>query len=292
METLWTWLLAAATGAIGSLVDTTSGMGFGALSTTILVASGLVPATVIASVNIAKVGSGIAGGLSHWRMGNVRWRWVLPLALPGVAGGIIGALALTSVDPDVFRRVTPWLLVAMGVLVIRRSLSGRFDLPPRVAGASAIAAIGDAPAVSAATSHSGARTPEAGRVLTARVRKAWTGASLYVIGFVAGLLNSATGAYGPFATSALLLVRRGRPRFAIGTVTLVEVAVAAAVAGTLLARLGASPLGWQLPAALVAGALVTAPFGAWLSARVPARAMGIAVGTVMISMNAFILASS
>ncbi|MBI4219066.1 MAG: sulfite exporter TauE/SafE family protein [Chloroflexi bacterium] len=270
------WVIVAATGAFGGLVDATAGMGFGALSTTVLVATGFVPAAVVASVNIAKVGSGIAGGLSHWRMGNVRWNWALPLAASGILGGVAGALFVTSLQPDLLRRLLPWILIGMGLLIIRRAISRGFDLPPGVSGGSAVAAIGDAPAVTDTR-------------LVSAVSRWWSAWSLHVIGFVAGLLNSATGAYGPFATSAIMLAKRGRPRYAIGTVSLVEVAVAGSVAITLLIRLRSDGMGWQLPAALMAGALVTAPIGAWLSGRIPAKPMAVAVGAVMIAINTLVL---
>ncbi|MBI4305114.1 MAG: sulfite exporter TauE/SafE family protein [Chloroflexi bacterium] len=277
MQSLVEWIIVAATGAFGELVDTTAGMGFGALSTTVLVATGFVPAAVVASVNLAKVGSGIAGGLSHWRMGNVRWNWALPLAASGILGGITGALVVTSFEPDLLRRLLPWILIGMGLLIVRRAVTRGFDLPPGVSGGSAVAAIGDAPVAGEAR-------------LTPWIVRWWSMWSLHVIGFFAGMLNSATGAYGPFATSAVMLAKRGRPRYAIGTVSLVEVAVAGAVAITLLVRLQAEGIGWQLPAALMAGALITAPIGAWLSGKIPARPMDVAVGAVMIAINALVLA--
>lgn len=272
--------LVAAVGAFGSLVDTAAGMGFGTLSTTVLVASGYVPAVVVLSVNVAKVPGGIAGGIAHWRLGNVRWNWVVPLAISGVAGGVAGAIYVTSVSPEFLRRIVPWLLILMGVLIVRRAINGRFHTSPPVDGGSAVAAIGDAPIILAVK-----RRP--------RIPLRFRNLSLYLIGFVAGGLNSATGAYGPFATSGLILARGGRPRYAIGTATLVEVAVAAAVSATLLVRIASSSaINWQLPVALTLGAVVAAPVGAWLSSRIPARPLALAVGVVLIVINGIVIASA
>ncbi|MBM3959857.1 MAG: sulfite exporter TauE/SafE family protein [SAR202 cluster bacterium] len=274
MGSLFSLVLVSSVGALGSLVDTAAGMGFGALSTTILVASGYAPATVVLSVNIAKVPGGIAGAVAHWRLGNIRRNWVIPLVISGVIGGVTGAIYVTSMSPELVRRIVPWLLIVMGVLIIRRAVNGRFQVSPPVAGGSAVTAIGDAPIVQHARRRRRTARP---------LRDLW----LYVIGFAAGALNSATGAFGPFATSGLILARGRRPRHAIGTVTLVEVAVAAAVSITLLARIATSSsgIGWQLPAALTLGAVVAAPAGAWLSSRIPARPLALSVGIVLILIN-------
>lgn len=274
MVSLFDMTLVALVGAFGSFVDTAAGMGFGALSTTVLVASGYAPAMVVVSVNLAKVPGGIAGGLAHWRLGNVRWNWVLPLAISGVLGGVAGAIYVTSFSPETLRRIVPWLLVGIGFLIVRRAVSEKFQIPPRVDGGSAVTAIGGAPTDLAPRRR---HTPPVLR-----------DASLYATGFVAGVFNSATGAYGPIATSGLILAKGGRPKIAVGTSTLVEVAVAAAVSVTLLVRIATSSafdLSWQLPVALTLGAVVAAPVGAWVSSRLPARPLTFAVGVVLIAIN-------
>src|SRR5687767_15291488 len=92
--TLGVWLLVILAGAVGQFVDAAVGMGFGVLASSFMIAAGVSPAIVVATVNLAKVGNGLFSAVSHASMGNVRWRWVLPLALPGVVGAVLGALLL------------------------------------------------------------------------------------------------------------------------------------------------------------------------------------------------------
>ena len=47
-----------------------------------VVAERLIGRTLVATVNLAKVGSGLSASISHWRFGNVERSWVLPLAIP------------------------------------------------------------------------------------------------------------------------------------------------------------------------------------------------------------------
>ena len=80
-------LLVALAGFFASMVDGALGMGFGPTSSSILLAAGISPGAVSASVNLAKMATGIAAALSHWRLGNIDKRLVLRLALPGNAIG-------------------------------------------------------------------------------------------------------------------------------------------------------------------------------------------------------------
>src|SRR6266508_5277011 len=101
-----TLVLVAIAGFAASFVDGVLGMGFGPTSSSILLATGLTPAAVSTTVNIAKVVTGTAGGAAHWRFGNVDRRLVLQLAGPGVVGAIIGVTVLANVDGD---RLRPYL---------------------------------------------------------------------------------------------------------------------------------------------------------------------------------------
>ena len=89
-------------GLAAQLVDGSLGMAYGVTSSTLLVASGVAPAMASASVHFAEVGTTLASGASHWRFGNVDWRTVLMLGVPG-------RLALTQGPPSspIFRQRLP-----------------------------------------------------------------------------------------------------------------------------------------------------------------------------------------
>jgi uncharacterized membrane protein YfcA len=158
----------------------------------------------------------------------------------------------------------------MGLIILRRFLS-KSPFLPLVAGGSqdVVYVIPPAPG----RGHS--------RNLRAIPSEVWLGS----IGFVGGILNGLSGAFGPFATSAVVLTQRRHPRFAIGTVNFVEFFVAGAISIVVLSRVPWGTLSWELPVALVAGSVITAPLGAKLSRHLPERAVGIAVGLALVALN-------
>lgn len=113
---------------------------------------------------------------------------------------------------------------------------------------------------------------------------AWTAP----IGLVAGFLDaSGGGGWGPVATSTL--VGSGHaPRTSIGSVNTTEFFVTIAAATTFFIELGASPLRNLIP--LVIGGLLAAPLGGWAVKHVPARALMIAVGVLVMALAGWQLA--
>ena len=79
------FLTFAFVGFFAQLADSALGMGFGVISSSVLLAQGVPPPLVSASVNAAKVPTGIAAGISHAINGNIDKRLFLRLALAGVA---------------------------------------------------------------------------------------------------------------------------------------------------------------------------------------------------------------
>jgi uncharacterized protein len=76
-------LLVALAGFCASLVDGALGMGFGPTSSSLLLTTGLPPASVSTTVNIMKVATGVASAVSHWRFRNIDHRLVAQLAAWG-----------------------------------------------------------------------------------------------------------------------------------------------------------------------------------------------------------------
>lgn len=78
-------------GLAAQLVDGGLGMGFGVTSTTILITlAGVSPAAASAIVHVAELGTTAASGASHWKLGNVEWKVVARLAVPGGIGRLPG----------------------------------------------------------------------------------------------------------------------------------------------------------------------------------------------------------
>lgn len=127
-------------------------------------------------------------------------------------------------------------------------------------------------------------------------RRAWRNAPPQAPGrhpvaaaFAAGAINVATGSFGPFATSALM-ARGIEARFAVGTICVLELLVAAASVAALAGVLEQVDL--SVVAALVVGGLPAAPLSAWLVRHAPARAMMLVVGSVVIVLATYNLLKS
>jgi uncharacterized membrane protein YfcA len=84
-------VLIALAGAVAQFVDSAAGMGFGTFSATAMIAGGIDPLTAVATVKLAKVGTGLTSGAAHWRLGNVRRDWALAMAVPAIPAAILAA---------------------------------------------------------------------------------------------------------------------------------------------------------------------------------------------------------
>jgi uncharacterized membrane protein YfcA len=115
-------------GFLAQLVDGALGMGFGVISSSILLAQGVPPALASASVNAAKLPTTGTAALSHAYHRNISWNIARKLCLFGSAGGIIGALLLTSLKGAVLAYLVNTYLAFIGVLIVYR---GFMNYAPR-----------------------------------------------------------------------------------------------------------------------------------------------------------------
>lgn len=115
-------LLFVAVGFAAQLVDGALGMAYKVTTSSILLSMGLPPATVSGSVHAAGTFTSVASGLAHWRVGNIDRRLMLRLVIPGMIGGVIGALVLANVSGTALR---PWVsayLMLIGGYILWRAL--------------------------------------------------------------------------------------------------------------------------------------------------------------------------
>ena len=110
-EDFWIYLL---TGFAAQMVDGALGMAYGLTASSFLLASGLPPAPVSATVHLAETVTTGASAAFHQRFGNVERELFKKLLLPGVAGALIGAYVLTALPGE---RLKPW--IAGYILVMR-----------------------------------------------------------------------------------------------------------------------------------------------------------------------------
>ncbi len=235
-------------GFVAQLVDGSLGMGYGVTSATMLAAIGFAPAVASATIHVAKIGTGIMSGTAHWRFGNVHWRAVFMLAIPGTIGAFAGALAISYIAADV---AAPWvsvILAVLGLVVLLRTVFGR---------------------QAAIRFHDP----------TTRV--------LGPLGLIGGFIDSVGGGgWGPVTTSTLMASNRMSPNQVIGTVSMSEFIVAIGATLGFLAALGGEAIEWGATALLLIGGLFAAPIAAWLVSRLDHKVLGGLVGGMILVYNA------
>ncbi len=245
MRRLLTFALA---GVLAQLVDGALGMAYGVTATSFLLSGGTAPAVASATVHLSEVGTTFVSGISHWRFGNVSWRLVALLGIPGAVGGYVGASVLTNIDGA---SAKPWiagLLLTLGILVLARFAFGRTPTP----------------------------APES------RLRAR----SMGPLGAVAGFIDAiGGGGWGPVTTPTLLTFGRVEPRKAIGSVSASEFLVSLAASIGFLRGLGGEQIDAGIVAALFAGGIVIAPLAAYLVKHLAVRVTGTLVGSLVIITN-------
>lgn len=116
-------LLYVLVGFIAQIIDGSLGMAYGVSSNTFLLSIGLPPAAASASVHMAEVFTTGISGISHWKLGNIDWKLVKRLLVPGVIGGASGAYLLTSIDGDVIKPFISAYLLIMGVIILVKAFN-------------------------------------------------------------------------------------------------------------------------------------------------------------------------
>ncbi|MGQ0745015.1 MAG: TSUP family transporter [Acidimicrobiales bacterium] len=271
-------------GFVASLVDGSLGMGFGPISASILSGVGLGPASVSATVNLAKVATGFTAAISHWRFDNIDRRLVVRLALPGMMGALLGVTVLANVEAADIKPVLAVLLLVVGVRILWRFSRA---LPRGAAAGGGNEADGGdgsdrangADGASGGPGGGGDAGERGGRPLDLPAR----GPTL-VAATAGGITNGLVGAWGPVVTP-FLLARGLAPRYAVGSVNTAEMAVAMVASGSLVASVGSGAVDPRVVAAMLIGGVAAAPVAAWSVRFLPARGLGVAVGALLVLTN-------
>jgi len=122
-----TFLLYVLVGFLAQMIDGALGMAYGVSSNSFLLSLGIPPAAASASVHMAEVVTTGISGYSHWKLGNVDWKLVRRLLVPGVIGGVLGAYILTSIDGNIIKPYIAVYLLIMGGVIIYKA----FTIKPR-----------------------------------------------------------------------------------------------------------------------------------------------------------------
>jgi uncharacterized membrane protein YfcA len=120
-EAVADFLLYGLVGLFAQFVDGAMGMGYGVITNVFLLSLGVPPAAASAGVHAAKAPTTALSGASHAWFGNVDWRLLWHLALPGILGGLVGAVALVALAGETVRPFIAVYLLLMGLLILRRA---------------------------------------------------------------------------------------------------------------------------------------------------------------------------
>lgn len=242
-------------GFLAQLIDGSLGMAYGVTSSTLLLAAGVAPAAASAAVHFSEIGTSLVSGISHHRLGNVDWRTVSILAVPGFIGAFVGATFLASLDGATAKPWVAGILLDLGAYVVWRFL---------VLG---------------------------GRRPTFKSRP--PAALLAPMGLAGGALDAiGGGGWGPVGTTTLLSSGRLEPRKVVGSIDTSEFVVAVGGSLGFIFALGSQGIAWEYAIALLAGGVVAAPIAAVLVKKLAARVLGVAAGGLIIVTNSKTIAEA
>jgi uncharacterized membrane protein YfcA len=233
-------------GFLAEIVAGSMGMGYGVICTTILLILNIPPPIISASIHSAESFTTAAGSISHYKFGNVNKRLTKLLAVPAIIGAVIGALLLTYVG-ERYAKMTKPVIAAYTMYLGIRILQNAF-------------------------------TKKNGNNGTRKKRT-----NITVLGLVGGFIDSfGGGGWGPLVTGTF--IKNGHtPRYVIGSSTVAKFILTFASAVTFIFTVGIHH--WNLVAGLLLGGIITAPFSAMLTSKLPVKKMFVAVGIVVIVMS-------
>jgi len=117
------FLVFFAIGVFAQLVDGTLGMGYGATSTSFLLAYGVPPVVSSTAVHVSEMFTTGASALSHHRFGNINKKLTKHLLIPGVLGSITGAYLLSDViNGDIIKPFIAVYMIVLAIVIIRKAL--------------------------------------------------------------------------------------------------------------------------------------------------------------------------
>jgi uncharacterized protein len=233
-------------GFLAEIVAGSMGMGYGVICTTVFLMLNIPPPIISATIHSAESFTTAAGSISHYKFGNVNKKLTKLLAIPAIIGAVCGALLLTYVG-ERYAKMTKPLIGAYTLYLGIRIIQNAFRKKQTNGG----------------------------------IKKKKTNITL--LGLVGGFIDSfGGGGWGPLVTGTF--IKNGRtPRYVIGSSTIAKFILTVASAITFIFTVGIHH--WNMVAGLLLGGVITAPFSAMLTSRLPMKKMFVVVGIVVIIMS-------
>lgn len=250
METFFLFFLV---GALAQSVDGALGMAYGVISSSVLLAFGVPPATASASVHGAEVFTTGASATSHVLHKNVEWRLFIPLAIAGVIGGCLGAYVLAGIDGDIIKPFVIAYLAIIGCYILWRA---GHDIKPR------------------------------------KIRPAWIVSPLGVVGGFFDAIGGGGWGPTVSSTMVAAGEEPRRAIGTVNTAEFfLTTAISATFVWALVTghweEAGALQNHAAAVAGLIVGGLIAAPFAGLITKKVPRRALTYAVGGLLLFLAGF-----
>lgn len=232
-------------GLFCGFVDSSLGMGYGVTGASVLVTFGVAPAVASASIHASEAVVDIVSAAAHHRNGNVDLHISKHLLVPGVAAAMLGAVFISGLTPGYAKDLMRVALIALGAIILVQSLRGA----------------------------SGGSTGRLSRP------------KMWALGFVSAFIDTAVGGgWGPIGTPALILSGE-EPRRAVGVIEFTEPIISLTAVLSFGFTLGFENFMWGLALPMILGGLILTPVAAWLTARMPRRTLGVAIGAWLVALN-------
>lgn len=245
---LFYWMVLAGFGA--EIVAGSMGMGYGVICTTILLSLGVSPPVVSASIHSAESFTTLAGTISHFKLKNVDKSLVKKLAIPALIGVLIGVVSLSYLGEQYANVIKPIIALYTTYLGFR-ILKNAF--------------------VTKKNNETNKHEDIKEKV------------NYKILGVSGGFIDSFTGGgWGPLVTGSLL--KHGlTPRFVVGSSTVAKFILSIFSAIMFIFTVGIQH--WNIVLGLLVGGIVTAPFSAMLTSKLPAKKIFLIVGVLVIVLS-------
>lgn len=242
---LFYWMILAGFGA--EIVAGSMGMGYGVICTTILLSLGIAPPVVSASIHSAESFTSLAGTISHYKLKNIDKKLVLKLAIPALVGVLVGALSLSYLGEE-YAVITKPIISLYTLYLGYNILKNAF-----------------------VNKQNEPKLDLEGKI------------NYNALGAVGGFIDSFTGGgWGPMVTGTLL--RYGfPPRYVVGSSTAAKFILTVFSAVIFIFTIGIHH--WNIVLGLLLGGIVTAPFSAMLTSKLPPKKMFLLVGSLVIALS-------
>ncbi len=241
-----TFLIFLFIGFVAQLVDGSMGMAYGVTTNSILLSIGISPSIASASVHISKIFTTFVSGLSHLKFKNSHKKIIKSLIIPGMIGGVLGAILLVKIPSSVIKPIISVYLLVMGVRIILKAFN---------------------------------------HVSGSQFKKM----HYQILGICGGFFDAiGGGGWGPIVTSSLLSQDED-PRKIIGSVNIAEFFVTVTESAVLITGIGLASVSIVL--GLILGGILAAPLAAFLTSKIPIKAMYIIIGSVIVLIQLYIFAS-